>query len=64
MRNASFVLTLVLSAVLGTAQSEAKPAHDFEAASHLFDYSRLLTSSQHKSRKLSTNTSALNFRAA
>jgi hypothetical protein len=48
MRNASFVLTLVLSAVLGAAQSEAKPAHDFEAASHLFDYSRLLTSSQHK----------------
>ncbi len=38
MRYVSFVLTLVLAAVLGAAQSETKPANDFEAVSHLFDY--------------------------
>jgi hypothetical protein len=38
MRYVSFVLPLVLAAVLGAAQSEARPANDFEAASHLFDY--------------------------
>jgi dienelactone hydrolase len=38
MRYVSFVLPLVLSAVLGAAQSQTKPANDFEAASHLFDY--------------------------
>jgi hypothetical protein len=38
IRYLSFVLTFVLAAASASAQTDAKPVTDFQAASHLFDY--------------------------